>query len=162
MRRLSTTILILMSFLVTACGFQLCGLNQNLSNQFSHIYIEETSANPSFQEKVKTLISKSGGKLVSKAAATKAIYLTPISTSSRQISLSSSGSLKEYERTYQTTVTVVDIKAGVQLGRRTLSNTQYLQLDSLTPQAGEEQTLISLAAAENDLAQAVMSYLSTF
>lgn len=159
--RLSIVAFIFMSFLMTACGFQLRGLNHNLSQQFSAVYMQETD-NQAFQEKIKKLITANGGQLVAKDKATIALYVSPVTVSSRQISLSSSGSLKEYERTYQTKITIVNITDQTQLGSRSITNTQYLQLDDLSPQAGEEQSKISLTAAENDLAQAVMSYLSTF
>lgn len=159
--RLSTVVFILVSFFMTACGFQLRGLSHNLSQQFSAVYMQEAD-NQAFQEKVRKLITANGGQLVAKDRATIALYLSPVTTSSRQISLSSSGSLKEYERIYRTKVTIVDLTNQTQLGSRSISNTQYLQLDDLSPLAGEEQSKISLTAAESDLAQAVMSYLSTF
>lgn len=160
--RLPLILLTFFSCLITACGFQLRGLNHSLSEQFSQIYMEQASVSQPFQKKVKELIVASGGALTDKNMATTAIYLAPIQTSSRQVSLSASGSVKEYERIYSTKVTIINLKDQSQIGSRSISNTQYLQLDELSPQAGEEQSRISLRAAEDDLAQAIMSYLSTF
>lgn len=154
---------LIISLLLTACGFQLRGSNQSLSEKFQHTYVaDHLSEDGLFLRQIKQLIALNGGQIVDKAAAQVALSLTPITTSSRQIAIAGSGTLKEYERTYEVTVTLVDMSNQVQLGSRTLSVVRNIQLDDSNVLAGEERSETTYRVAERALAQSVLRYLESF
>ncbi|MPV85206.1 LPS-assembly lipoprotein LptE [Ostreibacterium oceani] len=147
------------------CGFQLKGTATQLSTRFDSTYVNpiDTLKNNGLSRQLERLINVNGGKTVANIDdASIAVNITPVTTQSRQIALSSDASLKEYERIYTTTVTVTDLQSGVQLGQRQLSSTRHVQLDDRKVLAGEEQSKITQDSAERDLAYRIMHYLTAF
>lgn len=156
---------VVLSVMLSGCGFQLRGLNSQLSKQFQKTYLiegEESNNNSQFYQSVKELIVVNGGNLSDKANANVTVVLSPITVNSRQIAIANNGLLKEYERTYQTTVTVLDSNNDVQLGRRVISTIKNIQLSDTQVLAGEEQTEITNKEAYRNLAQSVLLYLDSF
>ncbi|PIE45254.1 MAG: hypothetical protein CSA45_03665 [Gammaproteobacteria bacterium] len=154
---------ITLGFIVTGCGFHLRGVGDQLSSRFEKTYFSETSANNSgFSRQLKRLIALNGGHLVAKADAQLAVNVEPISVKSRQVALTSTSTLKEYEYTYATVVTVVDLTNGVQLGSRRISTSRLLQIDESSGLAGDERKTISQQEAARTLAQSVIGYLQSF
>lgn len=154
---------LLLGLCLTSCGFQLRGVSTPLADDFQQTYLLEADSNSmSFYHQIKKLLTANGGGLVEKEAAKIIINTTPIETHSRQIALANNGTLKEYERTYRTTVTVIEANSSIQLGSRTLSTVRTLQLDDSNVVAGEEQSLITQTDAERALATAVIRYLESF
>lgn len=152
-----------LGFLLAGCGFQLRGVNTQLSDDFQQTYLIESDLYDSaFQRQLKKLLVANGANLVEKTEAKIIVNTTPIETGSRQIALANNGTLKEYERTYRTTVTVIAAGSGIQLGSRTLSTMRTLQLDDSHVIAGEEQSIITQADAERTLASAAIRYLESF
>lgn len=149
--------------LLSGCGFALRGTTTPLPARFEKTYFHEIQhTDDTLHRRVKRLITLSGGKLVERSEASVSIALTKVEISSRQIALSGNGSVKEYERTYYTTVTVTEITTGIQLGSRVLSTKHNVQLDDRRVLAGEEQSAVTQDVAERSLAQAVMRYLKSF
>lgn len=156
---------LVVSLFLTACGFQLRGVGSQLSEQFQKTYLtegEESNNNSEFYQSVKELIVVNGGNLSDKANANVTVVLSPITVNSRQIAIANNGLLKEYERTYRTTVTVLDSNNDVQLGRRMVSTIKNIQLNDSQVLAGEEQTEITNKEAYQNLAQSILFYLQSF
>lgn len=154
---------ILIGLFLTACGFQPRGMNTQLSERFAKTYFTEPSnIDEQFPQQVKHLFQLNGGQLVSKTEATIAVTLSPVTEKSRQMAIANNGTLKEYERNYQVTVTLIDLSNQAQLGSRTLAVTRNIQLDESKVLANEEQSAISLKAAERSLAQSIIRYLESF
>lgn len=154
---------LLFGLVLSGCGFHLRGSSVLLPDLFKKTYFKENLViDDNFERRVKDLIVAGGGKLVSREQADVGVALSEVNVRSRQVALSSSGSTKEYERTYKATVTVTDLKTGAQLGSREVSTVRNLQLDSGQVLAGEEQSVTTQKEAERSLAQAVMRYLKTF
>ncbi len=159
-------LMILLSGMVlclSSCGFALRGTTTPLPARFDKTYFHDTlEEQEALHRRVKQLIIVGGGHLVPKAQATVAVNVGPVSMSSRQIALSGNGAIKEFERTYSTTVTVTEVATGIQLGSRVLSTTRNVQLDDRRALAGEEQSAVTKDVAERALSQAVMQYLKSF
>ncbi len=151
--------------MLTACGFQLRGLNTGkLSKQFQKTYLSEESNQPhsNFYWSVKQLIQTNGGILTDKKQANITVMLSPITTHSRQIAVADKGLVKEYERTYKATITVIDNSNNAQLGSRIVSTIKDIQLSDNQVLASEEQTEITDKEAYQSLAQSVLLYLQSF
>ncbi len=154
---------IMFSLFFSGCGFQLRGLDNQLSDKFKKTYIVwKGDVDSLFYRNVKRLITLNGGRITDKKPAQTIIYLSPIAVDSRQIALSFDGSTKEYEKNYKTTVTIVDKDSGVKLGSRTIKTVQNIQLNDSQVLAGQEQTDITNANAETLLSQSVLLYLRSF
>ncbi len=151
-------------WVLSACGFQLRGTaNTQLSARFNKTYlVNALVTNDFFYQSIHQLIIANGGQIVDKQAALIAVNITPIRSSQRQIALSGNGALKEYERTFSTTVTLVDLQNNKQLGSREITTTRNIQLDDRLVLAGEEQSAIIRREAERALAQSIMRYLQSF
>lgn len=152
------------ALLLTACGFQLRGkADASLSSRFATVYLSESLPREGFfYQRLHHLIIVNGGHPGAKETARTEVAVTPVVSKQRQIALSSSGTLKEYERTFTTVVTVTDLQSSIRLGSRKISSQKNIQLDDLAVLAGEEQSSIIRKAAERDLAQAVIRYLESF
>lgn len=161
---------VLFSIVLTGCGFQLRGLDTGkLSTQFQKTYLSEdtdkvihTDNHSPFYQSVKQLIQTNGGALTDKEQSNIIVILSPITTHSRQIALANKGLLKEYERTYKTTVTVIDSSNNSQLGSRVVSTVKDIQLNDNQVLASEEQVEITNKEAYQSLAQSVLLYLQSF
>lgn len=162
--RYSVLLGLVFAFLVAGCGFQLRGLNTQLTEKFQKTYLaeEKNAFDSDFYLSVRQLLVTNGGGLSEKAEATVTVLLSPISINSRQIALSNDGLLKEYERTYKATVTVLDSQNDIQLGSRVVSTIKNIQLSDDLVLAGEEQIKITNKEAHRALAQSVMLYLESF
>lgn len=148
---------------LAGCGFALRGTTTPLPERFAKTYFHETLvAEDALHRRVKQLIVVSGGQLVAKDNATVGVNISAVKEQSRQIALSGNGAIKEYERTFSTTVTVTEIATSIQLGSRVLSTTRNVQLDERRVLAGEEQSSVTKEVAERALAQAVIRYLKSF
>ncbi len=147
---------------VASCGFHLRGYDESsqLSARFDKTYVQ--ISDNYLESQIKRLINNSGGKVVKDDEAITKVSISSIKKDKRQIALSGDGSLKEYEQTYNITVTVSDISNGIQLGNRKLSTIKFIQLDSRKILAGEEQSDIVKKNATRELAKRVMSYLRAF
>lgn len=160
----------LLASILTACGFHLRGLDTGkLSKQFQKTYLSEdtdkvvhTDNHSPFYQSVKQLIQANGGILTDKGQSNIIVILSPITTHSRQIALANKGLLKEYERTYKATVTVIDNSNNAQLGSRVVSTVKDIQLNDNQVLASEEQTEITNKDAYQSLAQSVLLYLQSF
>lgn len=156
-------IAVLCSFLMVGCGFKLRGIDTQLSDRFAQTYVSSgDSLESDFSRKIKQLIHVNGGQVVAREFAQLKVHVTPVKVYSRQIALSDSGAIKEFERTYSTVVTLVDLSNGIQLGSRQISTTRFIQLDDRRVLAGEEQSEVTENNAENALAQSVIRYLESF
>ncbi len=151
-------------WVLSACGFQLRGsANTHLSARFAKTYlVNALVTNDFFYQSIHRLIVANGGQIVDKQEALVAVNITPIRSSQRQIAISGNGALKEYERTFSTTVTLVDLSNGHQLGSREITTARNIQLDDRLVLAGEEQSAIIRREAERTLAQSIMRYLESF
>lgn len=154
---------LLLLTILSGCGFKLRGTDTQLSERFQHTFFDENTAIESdFAKKIKQLLTVNGANLVTRQQANIGIHITPIKAYSRQIALSGSGAIKEYERTFSTVVTLTDLKNGIQLGSRSIETTRLVQLDDRRVLAGEEQSEITKNAAEHALAQSIIRYLESF
>ncbi|PID66356.1 MAG: hypothetical protein CR975_03340 [Gammaproteobacteria bacterium] len=153
------------SVFLSSCGFQLRGVNSGqLSEQFKKTYLSETekSDNNDFYQLVEKLIIASGGRLSDKDSANVTVLLSPVTMNSRQIALVREGLLKEYERTYKVTVTILDANNNAQLGSRVITTVKDIQLNDKQVLAGEEQIRITDKEAYHNLAQSILLYLQAF
>lgn len=149
---------------LSGCGFALRGTTTPLPTRFAKTYFHETLASEdALHRRVKQLIVVGGGQLLDDTTeATVSVAVGAVQIRSRQIALSGNGAIKEFERTYSTTVTVTEMPTGIQLGSRVLSTTRNVQLDDRRVLAGEEQSSVTKEVAERALAQAVIQYLKSF
>ncbi|PID63734.1 MAG: hypothetical protein CR974_01195 [Gammaproteobacteria bacterium] len=160
MRSLIT--LITTVLLLSGCGFALRGTAIPLPERFTQTYFKDSlGINNRFERRLRQQIELGGGQLVDEEQAKVSITVSPIKERSRQMALSSNGYAKEYERTYSTTITVVNLKTGVQLGNRTVTSVQNLQLDDRHVLAGEEESDTIRDIAEQELVRQMMQYLKT-
>lgn len=150
-------------FLTAGCGFQLRGTSNPLAQRFQQTYLaEDLSVNERFYRQIKQLIHLNKGRLVKQDQAKVTLFLSPITVTSRQLALAGAGTLKEYEKTYQLTIRVVETATQAQLGSSLLTVRRSIQVDDSKVLAGEETTEIAQKAAERSLAQSVLRYLKSF
>ncbi len=155
---------LMISSVISGCGFALRGTAIPLPARYSKTYFESESikgVSNSLPKQVKELLVLGGGQLVPRKDASVSIHLSDIDSQSRQIVLAGNGTTKEYERTYRVTVTVVDLKSGVQLGSRTLSSTHNIQLNDTHVLAGQDEARTVQKSAEQSLAHQILRYLKT-
>ncbi len=161
-------LLSLLITIITGCGFQLRGINTGkLPEQFQKTYLTESDNNKNnknslFYQKLKELIVTNGGNLSNEEQANVTVVLSPVTINSREIALANKGLLKEYERTYKVTVTILDTNNGVQLGSRVLTRIEDIQLSDQQVLASEEQIQITNKEAYRSLAEAAILYLQSF
>ncbi len=99
--RLLLSLSLFITVFLSGCGFSLRGTGESLPELFAKVYYQtSTPVNESFDSRVKHLIVLSGGKLVTRDAATVIVQAGAIGEQSRQIAVAGNGALKEYERTY--------------------------------------------------------------
>lgn len=154
---------LLLGLLLGGCGFKLRGTGVQLSKKFEKTYVlENEAANSDFLARLSNMITLNGATLVSKEQSTLTIAITPIRVSARQIALSDSGAQKEYENTYTTTITVIDSKNDIELGRRELSSVHLLQLDDRLVLSDAQSSANVRKDAERDLIQSALIYLQSF
>lgn len=155
--------LILSGLLLSSCGFKLRGTGIQLSAKFQKTYIDDDNINDTnFYDRIKKLIVLNGARLVDQKQAIIGVHFSPIKVSSRQIALSDNGSLKEYEKTYSTTITVIDESNDIHLGSRVITTVRNVQLDDEHVLANEEQMNTTSEDAYHTLAQSVLLYLQSY
>lgn len=158
-----TSFILFFSMILSGCGFQLRGTQDVLPSIFQQTYLADNSLeNEQLRHQVKQQLHLNGGQIVDKKLATVSVSLSPISEDSRQVAIAGAGTLKEYERTYRVTVTVVDLNSQVQLGSRTINVVRNIQLDDSKVLAGEERSDVLRSVAERSLSQQIMQYFKSF
>jgi len=164
-RLVSYTLILGMTCLLAACGFQLRGsggTSAALPDSWKKMYLVTGNPNGEFTQAVRTVFTTSNIQWTDKNEANYSLVLGPERFSKASLSLNTEARVSQFELTMQSTFSVVDASGGVAMPDTTASVLRRMENDPRNALGMGEEVRILKTEMRTELAQQIIRRIGFF